>query len=99
MKHLLSSLNYNPWKNRGSNTGQHGEISNAKTKIAEHRKTSLLTARGIAVLMAMFRYAMSGVVAGTGTLVVIQREIHEQARDEEFFTTVRRAVTMAPTGY
>ena len=45
--------------------------SAAKTKIAEHRETILLTARGIADLMAVFRYAMSGVMAGTGTVGVI----------------------------
>jgi hypothetical protein len=67
-KHLLSSLNYNPWKILGSNTGQHAEISKAKTKIAERRETSLLRVQGIADLMGVFRYAMSGVMAGTGTL-------------------------------
>jgi hypothetical protein len=56
------------------------------------------SARGIAGLMLVCRYAMSGVVARTGTLGEIQWEIHEQAGDEKFFTAVRRAVTMAPTG-
>ena len=43
-----------------------------KTKIAEYRETSLLTARGIADLVAVFRYAMSGVMADKETLGVIQ---------------------------
>jgi hypothetical protein len=67
----LSSLNYNLWKIRESNIDKHGEILNAKTKIAEHRDTSLLAAWGIADLLAVFRYAMSGVMAGTGTLGAI----------------------------
>jgi hypothetical protein len=47
-------------------------MSKVKTKIAEHREASLLTACGIADLMAVFRYAMSGVIAGTETLGVIR---------------------------
>jgi len=35
--------------------------------------------------MAVFRYAISGVMVGTGTLGIIQWEIHEQARDEGIF--------------
>ena len=50
--------------------------------MAEHCETSLLMAQGIAELMAVFRYAMSGVMVGTGTLGIIQREIHKQVRDE-----------------
>jgi hypothetical protein len=69
---LLFSVNYNPSKIRGNNTGQHGEIWNAETRMVEHRETSLLTAQGIAELMAGFRYAMSGEMAGTGTLGIIQ---------------------------
>jgi hypothetical protein len=56
------------WKIRGSNTGQHGEISNTKTKTAEHCNTSLFTARGITDLMTVVRYTMSGALTGTGTL-------------------------------
>jgi hypothetical protein len=69
---LISSLNYNPWKIRGINTGQHGGISIANIKIAEHRETSLMTARGIADRMAVCSYALSGAMSGTGTLGVIQ---------------------------
>jgi ribosomal protein S28E/S33 len=94
---LLSLLNYNPWKIRGSNTGQHGEITNAKTKIAEHRETSLMTARGIADLMVMFRYGISGVMVGAGTLGAIHCEIHEQTGDEGNFTAVRGDLTMTLT--
>jgi hypothetical protein len=54
---LAFSLNYNPWKIRSNNTGQRGEISIAKTKIAD--------------LMPVFSYAMSGVTAGTGTIGAI----------------------------
>ena len=37
-------------------------------QIAEYRETSLFTTRRIADLMAVFRYSMSGVMAGTGNL-------------------------------
>jgi len=60
---LAFSLNYNPWKIRGKNTGQRGKISIAKTTIAD--------------LMTVFSYAMTGGMAGTGTIGVIQFEIHE----------------------
>jgi len=60
---LLSSLNYNPCKIQGNNTGQRGDISIAKTTIAD--------------LMTVFSYAMTGVMAGTGTIGVIQLKIHE----------------------
>jgi hypothetical protein len=94
---LLSLLNYDPWKIRGRNTGQHGEISNAKTKIAEHHETSLITARGIADLMVMFRYSISGAMAGAGTLGVIHCNIHEQTGDEGAFMAVRGDLTMTMT--
>jgi len=47
--------------------------------------------------MAVFRYAMSGMMAGTGTLEVIQWEIYEPTRDEGVFTAVRGDLTMAMT--
>jgi hypothetical protein len=95
---LSSSLNYNHWKIRWSNTGKQEEILKEKTKIAEHLETSLLTARGIADLKAVFRYAMSGTMAGTGTLGIIQlKKIHEQAKDEGVSTAIRGDLTMAVT--
>jgi hypothetical protein len=74
---LLSSLNYKPWKIRGSNTDQHGKVSIAKIKIAKHRETSLITTWEIADMMVVFRCATSGEMAGTGTLGIIQSEIRE----------------------
>jgi len=47
--------------------------------------------------MAVFNYATSGMMAGTGTLGVTQCKIHEQTRDEGVFTAVRGDLTMALT--